>query len=121
MKTAKEINDLKIKISLFDEALHEAALKGKPDERDNALANLVNTPGWGIIENFFDKMVCELLVPEPFEGDAESYAIRSQAKLIAINAFEEVVKCVKDSDSRMKAVAQGNKPQSPSEKSEPGA
>ncbi len=106
MKTAKEIQALRLKIREFAEKKLDDAKAGKQDKRDQDLAALVSTPGWEIVENFYEQLICKLLEPEPFdEIDTEAYVIRSQSKLVVIDALEQVMTSVKDADTRMKAVA----------------
>lgn len=107
-KTEKQIKKLKISMDTFTESL-VAAVQGDPDFQEKVLSNLVNTPGWGIVENFFNELIYRLLRPEPFDGDKESYAIVSQGKLVAIEAFEEALKTIRNADKRMTEVRKTQK------------
>ncbi len=103
MLKPKEIRNLRLKLTSFADSLREAAANGNNDKRDQELAALIGTPGWDLVENYFEILICELLTPEQFEGSAEAYAVIGQAKLVSINALQEIVDSVKAASDRMKA------------------
>lgn len=116
MKTADEIKALRNKTREYQEIMASVLEKGGQDNSDQALANLMGTPGWSIVENFFEALICQLLVPVPFDGNSDNYAIEGQGKIATINSIEAILHSIKSASEGLKASKKGE-----SETSEPGA
>jgi hypothetical protein len=116
MKTAEEIKALRSRTSEYQEIMLKVVEAGGQAETEKHLANLIGTAGWQVVENFFEELICKLLEPLPFDGDAVDYAIEGQAKIATINSIEAILHTIKSASEGLKASKQNN-----SETSEPGA
>jgi hypothetical protein len=99
MLNRDEIQALRKRVAERSQDLYESLHGGSTDviaKRTEALASLHNTPGWEVVVESLEKMICELLVPEELaDMSPEAYAVSGEAKRLTIQAIQSVIDSVK--------------------------
>jgi len=99
MLTKEDIFIVRERFLKYQENFRERLQRGSSVDADKSLAVLAQTEGWSILRAAFDGMILDLLEPEEFESSAESYALSSESRRIALQAIRSVIETVESSSS----------------------